>query len=179
VLEAYVPGARLRVDAAGKPHVEGGAVELGVAHAGGVAVEVSVAHTGAVAVVAVAPRGVPVGVDVEERGRRVDAERVARRALDEDERAALREVAPAARGDAFLRLWTRKEAVLKGVGTGLRGGPAAVRVLGRPGQDVVVAPPGDDREWLVRDVEDPAHVVAVAVPLEAAPLTVTSRTLAS
>ena len=83
------------------------------------ALRFNVSHSGDTALVALA-RGREVGVDVELPRRAVDHVAVARRALpaaDADEIAATAD--PAARERAFLRAWTRWEAVLKCRGTGI------------------------------------------------------------
>jgi 4'-phosphopantetheinyl transferase len=91
---------------------------------GGGEVEHSVAHSGDLVAVAVARA--PVGVDVEQldgRAHRLgggDPEGLARLVLADDERAALAAVDPSGRSRAFLVAWTRKEAVTKAKGDGLR-----------------------------------------------------------
>jgi 4'-phosphopantetheinyl transferase len=91
---------------------------------GGGDVEHSVAHSGDLVAVAVART--PVGVDVEQLDGRLrplgggNPEALARRVLSDGERAALAAVRPSARGRAFLVAWTRKEAVTKAKGDGLR-----------------------------------------------------------
>jgi 4'-phosphopantetheinyl transferase len=59
----------------------------------------------------------PVGVDVEALPARATATEVAE-LLHPEERAEIFAVAPATRAEAFARVWTRKEAYLKAVGTG-------------------------------------------------------------
>ncbi len=62
-----------------------------------------------------------IGVDVETRTRVPNAERLATRILSSEERLALSRLEssdPTIRDAAFLRCWTRKEAVLKAVGSG-------------------------------------------------------------
>ncbi|RBY89592.1 4'-phosphopantetheinyl transferase superfamily protein [Blastococcus sp. TF02A-30] len=91
----------------------------------------------------------------------VDVEQIApwsHDALDEGwlspaERAALLDLAPPARALAATRCWTRKEAVLKGTGSGLTDHLAALEVGVVPGPVVV----GD---WLVEDVPAPRGFVA-------------------
>ncbi|MDX5566337.1 4'-phosphopantetheinyl transferase superfamily protein [Streptomyces sp. ID05-04B] len=79
----------------------------------------SVTHSGALVGVAVSSDGA-VGLDVEDCEVPVDVEGAARTALSGTELAALHALPPAERGPAFLRVWTRKEAVLKALGVGLR-----------------------------------------------------------
>jgi 4'-phosphopantetheinyl transferase len=91
---------------------------------GGGDLEHSVAHSGDLVAVAVARA--PVGVDVEQldgRPRQLgggDPGVLARLVLADGERAALAAVDPSARSRAFLVAWTRKEAVTKAKGDGLR-----------------------------------------------------------
>jgi 4'-phosphopantetheinyl transferase len=97
----------------GKPVIEGGGVEHSVAHSGDL--------------VAVAVAQAPVGVDVEQLDGRPrplggdgDPDALARLVLSAAERAALAKVPPAGRARAFMIAWTRKEAVTKATGDGLR-----------------------------------------------------------
>lgn len=86
---------------------------------GGSGLEFSLSHSGGVALLAVAD-GVPVGVDVELI--RPLSENIAERFFAPPEVAALAQVPDAERVSAFYACWTRKEAFLKGVGTGISGG---------------------------------------------------------
>lgn len=61
--------------------------------------------------------GADVGIDVEEFAP-PDRDGVAETVLSEDEFAAYLAIPPAGRDTAFLRAWTRKEAVLKAAGVG-------------------------------------------------------------
>jgi len=81
----------------------------------------SLSRAGARLMLAIA--SAPVGVDLERRGRDVEAG-VARIAFADDERAELEAAGP----DAFLACWTRKEAVLKALGHGLAVDPKSVSV---------------------------------------------------
>ena len=102
--------------------------------------EHSVAHSGDLVAVAVA--GNPVGVDVEQLDGRPhplggdgDPDALARLVLSAAEQAALAAVPPAGRARAFLVAWTRKEAVTKATGDGLRAAFSEVVVAadaGRP-----------------------------------------------
>ena len=60
-----------------------------------------------------------IGVDVEPRGRRMDALGIASRYFADEELAALEMLEGDARQLAFLRLWCAKEAVLKAHGSGI------------------------------------------------------------
>ena len=118
----------------GKPVIEGGGVEHSVAHSGDL--------------VAVAVARAPVGVDVEQldgRPRPVggdgDPDALARLVLSAAERAALAKVAPAGRARAFLVAWTRKEAVTKATGDGLRAAFSDVVVAAGAGPPRLVSWP--------------------------------------
>ncbi|AUH44681.1 hypothetical protein CXR04_03130 [Streptomyces sp. CMB-StM0423] len=78
--------------------------------------EFSLSHGGALVLVAVAPG--PVGVDVEPVKAAPPEPSVVER-LHPAERAVVRTAPEALRSAAFTRLWTRKEAYLKGLGVGL------------------------------------------------------------
>ncbi|MEV5899188.1 4'-phosphopantetheinyl transferase superfamily protein [Streptomyces sp. NPDC052127] len=78
----------------------------------------SVTHSGALVGVAVC-RGGEVGLDVEESHADMDVDSAARVALSDAELAALYARPTVERQPAFLRTWTRKEAVLKALGVGL------------------------------------------------------------
>ena len=71
-----------------------------------------------------------VGVDIEERERRVDYLGLAERYFAADEARHLAALPEAQRGDAFFAIWTLKEAYVKGIGRGLTF-PRCVRVRPR------------------------------------------------
>ena len=77
----------------------------------------NMSHSGEMVVVGVA--GKPLGVDVEDINRRLDAGSIARQYFSIAENAELERLAPALRRDAFFAAWIRKEAYLKALGTGL------------------------------------------------------------
>ncbi len=76
--------------------------------------------------------GREIGVDVERADERFlapeELSRLARRVLTGEEQVALGRLTEAQRAYAFLRLWTRKEALLKALGTGLSREPNTVAV---------------------------------------------------
>ncbi|MFJ4092337.1 4'-phosphopantetheinyl transferase family protein [Kitasatospora sp. NPDC089913] len=133
----------------GEPH---GRPRLAGAPAG--APHFSLSHGGGRVLIGLA--GAPVGVDVEPLPA-ADSVEVLATTLHPAERAELADVRPADRPGAFARLWTRKEAYLKGLGIGL-GRPPAADYLGTA--DPVRRPAG----WAVSDVPaGPRHAAAVAL----------------
>ena len=112
----------------------------------GTALSFNVAHSSGVVAVALSRHGT-VGVDVERRREVRAPERLAERALTPDERTLHRQwiAQGASPVDAFLRVWTVKEARLKAlglpIGAGLSRDHPEARVL--PWQPVAV-PDGDD-----------------------------------
>ena len=126
---------RLTRGAHGKPALHGSPISF------------SVSHTHDLALYAFA-RGREVGVDVE----RLDAGRVSLRVADAFMDAAAAGRLHSARGELrtreFFRLWTRREAFLKAVGTGLSVDPA---------------PSPGDGWWLVELPLGPEHAGALAV----------------
>lgn len=146
----------------GKPHGK-----PAVRHGGP---EISVAHSGDLVAVAVA--AAPVGVDVEQLDGRPhelgggDPAALARMVLAEPERAVLAAVHPAGRARAFLVAWTRKEAVTKAKGDGLRVPFADVVVAADAAAPRLVAwpYPQDPRSVSLLDLDaEPGYVAALAV----------------
>lgn len=82
-------------------------------------VHFNLSHSQNLAAIVIA-RGREVGIDVEVRGRALgDVCALAERAFHPDEAAALEALPEQGREEAFLRLWTVREALLKAMGTGL------------------------------------------------------------
>lgn len=77
----------------------------------------NMSHSGRYALVAIG-KDAAIGVDIEIDRPVDDVDHMALECFDEGERSALARLAPEARSRSFLRGWTRKEAVLKAVGTG-------------------------------------------------------------
>ena len=121
----------------------------------------NVSHTDGLALFAVAHR--PVGVDVERFRSVANAEGLVQRFFAEAEREQFQALPSELRNRAFLRGWTCKEAVLKGVGCGARGLDRCVVELhpDRPAQVLGDAALARDWELSAWDAT-PEHVAAVA-----------------
>ncbi len=110
VLAAYGAGAPESLvfvrDEDGKPRLTGAGPRFNLSHSGdGVAVAVA---------------DFDVGVDVEQVRPLADRDHLVARFFSPAENAAYEALSPDRRQLAFFRLWTRKEAYLKALGTGLR-----------------------------------------------------------
>ena len=147
----HVLGAELGIDAAGVELVEGsGKPRL----AGGADLRFNLSHAGELAVIATA--GSEVGIDVEHLAGARRALEAAPVACTPAETEALAGLPGAARTEAFLRMWTAKEAYLKARGVGLSVSPARVEVgaaAGR-GEAAPVRLTGEEGppRWWVREV---------------------------
>lgn len=130
---------------------------------------VSVAHGGGLAAAAVCDHG-PIGVDVEHVDTRRNLLAIARRFYAEAEHAELERCGVDERTVRFHQWWTRKEAVLKATGVGLRGG-LTVRVDAPADRDGwrPVALDGHDAPLFVRDLRTPDAGVFGAIAIEGQP----------
>jgi len=143
----------------GKPAIKGSRLELSVAHSGDL--------------VAVAIATAPVGVDVEQfegRARLLggdgDPDALARLVLADEEKAALAAIPRPGRARAFLVAWTRKEAVTKATGDGLRAVFTEVVVAADQGGPRLVAwpYPQPPQSVTLHDLDaEPGYVAALAV----------------
>ena len=142
----------------GKPAVRHGDLEFSVTHSGDL--------------VAVAVATAAVGVDVEQLEGRPhelgggDPVALARVVLAAEEQAALAAAAASGRARAFLVAWTRKEAVTKAKGDGLRVPFGAVVVAPAAAAPRLVAwpYPQDPRSVSLHDLDtEPGYVAALAV----------------
>lgn len=142
-------------DGTGRPAVEGDPLVL------------SIAHAGDVVLVAIAGAGSTVGVDVEGGpGAAPATDDLWSLAATPTEQAELRDLTGARRDDAFLALWTRKEAVLKACGRGLTVPMTALAVsLGDPARLRSADPPvpGPERTTLADLDVGPGRRAALAV----------------
>jgi len=109
LLEQYTgrPAAELELQMTefGKPYLPGSPVNFNVSHSGGI-------------VLMAFSREVPVGVDIERVRPGVQARQIARRWFTPEE-VRWMEAVPALETARFFELWTRKEALVKGAGSGL------------------------------------------------------------
>ena len=139
----------------------------------GSGLEVSLSHSGE-RVVVIVSSGAPVGVDVEQLPqprdgglRRNDAEDLAARVLSPIEHAAFQALSASDKRTAFLEYWTRKEAVLKATGDGLRVPLTRLAVSGPLEEPILLAwrgrPEMPERITLHRLHPGPDHVGALAV----------------
>jgi phosphopantetheine--protein transferase-like protein len=135
---------------------------------------VSVSHGGGMAAVAVCDHG-PLGIDVEHVDPRRNLLAIARRFFSADEHDRLARCGIDERTALFHQWWTRKEAVLKATGWGLRGG-LTVRVDVDPDRDgwrrVELA--GHPEPLFVRDLRTPDAGVLGAVAIEGQPAVIQS-----
>jgi 4'-phosphopantetheinyl transferase len=134
----------------GKPVLTGGGVEFNVSHAGGLAV------------FAVGER--PVGVDVEMVREVGTRDALVERFFTAGEADQYRDLPAELRTAGFLRGWTCKEAVLKGIGCGTRDLDRCVVDLDPRRPPRVVGPPETAAGWSVASwVPAGGYVAAVAV----------------
>ena len=130
----------------GKPYLE---------HSAESAIEFNLSHSGGLALYALT-RGRRLGIDIEVGDRRVAHEKISRRFFSAREVADLESVPAEARKQAFLNCWTRKEAYLKAIGSGLSAGLGGFSVSLMPGEparllEVQSDPEGAGR-WQLRDL---------------------------
>jgi 4'-phosphopantetheinyl transferase len=138
----------------------------------------NLSHSGDLVVLAVAE--VDVGADVESLRPVPNAEKLARRFFSPAECRAIAELDGAFRDHAFLRVWTQKEAYLKGTGLGVgmrlrevetEPDPAAAPRLIAIGGD-----PAEAVRWKLHEVEIPGAVCTVASLGDASGIDVIRRT---
>ena len=103
-------------------------------------------------------RSQALGVDLERRDRRASIDGIAGRFFAPSEAQALAALAQVQQRDAFLRLWTHKEAVLKAIGSGLNFGLHRVEFSLGPNHEIhsllqVAEEAGTAAEWCVRRVD--------------------------
>ena len=105
----------------------------------------NVSHSAELALVAIG-RDVEMGVDVESVRAMDDAEDIASRFFSPREAARLRSLPATVRNQAFFACWTRKEAYLKALGSGLAKPLNEFEVTFAPGDVASLVVHGDERE---------------------------------
>ncbi len=127
----------------------------------------SLSHTRGLSCLAVAA-GTEVGVDIEVVRREVQHDKMSDRFFSSGEVAQLQAMPPAERSAGFFRIWTRKEAYLKGRGDGITHGLANFDVVIGPDLAAGVTAdrldPGSPAQWSLAELElGGEHVGAVAL----------------
>jgi 4'-phosphopantetheinyl transferase len=127
----------------------------------------SVSHSGDLALIALA-NGREVGVDVEQIRAMPGMDGVIRRYFAAHEVRVLESLPDDERRRAFFRIWTLKEAYLKGCGDGLTRRLDAIDVMAhaddQPALFQVRDRPGDEARWILRGIgASEAYAAALAV----------------
>ncbi len=170
-----VPGSGLGVthDPAGRPRLTGRGGDDPPLH-------LSISRSREAVAAAVTVLG-PVGVDLEP-ARSAAPLAVARRWFPRDEVDWLAGQPAGLRGEAFLGLWTQKEAIAKALGTGLRGGaglrlpvPLSLPARGPAGMRLILLPDARDLAAAVARVADGAILAVACLGQAAAGAPVTVR----
>jgi 4'-phosphopantetheinyl transferase len=123
----------------------------------------NLSHAGDVALLAVSWAS-RLGIDVETVAPSVDTGALAGQVMHPNELAAFERLAEHQRMSCFFRLWTRKEAALKALGTGLSRDPRSLDVgFGQAGEDAVVWL--DGAPFVIREIPaPPGYAAAVCAP---------------
>jgi 4'-phosphopantetheinyl transferase len=164
VLHGYLgvtlPPDAIQVDPSGKPFLAEGVAP--------VPLEFSIAHAGDWVVLAFS-LGAAVGVDLERARPLPEVDGIAARVFGPGDLGRFRALPVDQRSEAFLRGWTRKEALLKALGTGFALPPAAFEAGLGPGVSEVRVPaevrrwPRRAEAWTILSVEaPPGYAAAVA-----------------
>jgi 4'-phosphopantetheinyl transferase len=141
-----------------------GRPELDPAQRGRPPLSFNLTHTRGFAACAIR-RGGPVGIDAEDVRRPIDIDPVAARWFAPAERRLLANLPEAARVDAFFRIWTAKEAILKAAGLGLRLSPERFAVEPGAGHAAIPEALGIATCWRLAELAPLPHIrLTVAVP---------------
>jgi len=162
---------RFRVEQHGKPELD--------PPCGDPPLRFNLSHTNGMAA-CVFSRGHPVGIDVEEINRRIDFEAITKKFFAAEEQQLVATSISSEQAEMFYRIWTLKEAIIKGIGSGLSLplqdfaftlDPLALKIAAHLGEDAA--------SWQVQELRPTtSHRLALAV--RRAPLTVlpvTSRAI--
>jgi 4'-phosphopantetheinyl transferase len=125
----------------------------------------NVSHSHELALVAVG-RDVEVGVDVEAVRSMDDTDNIAAKFFSAREAAQFRALPLAMRTAAFFACWTRKEAYLKALGSGLAKALDEFDVVFAPGEAAALFVHGDEHEtarWSIRELSPAAGYIGALV----------------
>lgn len=141
----------------GKPHLEG-TDQL----------HFNMSHSGGWALIGVSPE-VPIGVDIELMNPMNDLDALAKRNFSQGEYAEFVDIEPGRKLQAFLQCWTRKEACLKALGSGLSIEPNLFQAgLGSKEARTTIPVNQQTCSMSVRPVDVPAPAIAACARLNAA-----------
>jgi 4'-phosphopantetheinyl transferase len=125
----------------------------------------NMSHAGSVSAFAFAT-GREVGIDIEQRRRVPDKEKIARSVFSPNEVSELMSISDSERDDAFLRCWTRKEAYIKAIGQGLHKRLQSFYFKSDFQSSVLYATDEDEKptdRWIVQDLHlAPEYIAALA-----------------
>ncbi len=121
----------------------------------------NLSHSHGLAVYAFSCHG-EVGIDAEAVQSSHGSEEVADRFFSKEERAALRDLPPEMRDEGFFLCWTRKEAYIKAVGSGLGIPLDSFHVSLTPGKPEELASSDSDR-WMMRSFKPAEGFVGAVV----------------
>lgn len=142
-LDVEPASLRFVTEPGGRPRLENASISF------------SLSRTNGAALVAVSSAG-PVGVDIERVSPGRNDDLVADRFFSPAERIALEARPPGERTAVFFRIWTRKEALLKAIGSGIHAGIERIDVTG-DSIDAQPASAGAPRaRWTLRTLDLPA-----------------------
>jgi 4'-phosphopantetheinyl transferase len=152
---------RLRLDSHGRPRLDSEAHRSNI--------DFNLSHSAELALVAIA-EDAQVGIDVERLRPGRNPLRVAERYFSTAEVAALRAFPPGDQAEAFLRYWTAKEALAKGLGLGLQAPRGDLELAVLPAGTMV--PVRLAREWRLVELTDlpDGYRGTLAVDNEATPI---------
>jgi 4'-phosphopantetheinyl transferase len=126
----------------------------------------NVAHSEDDLIIAIAQR--PLGIDIESKRSIPEIEALAGTVFSEAELACWRRLSLQSRLDNFLGLWTRKEALLKGIGLGITEHLKSVSVFFDEDGTVVVPLSITTEKWMLKTSHESSLVWSLAVPFESA-----------
>ena len=124
----------------------------------------NVSHSEDLMLIALSPS--PIGIDVEHIRPLDELDMMAKSVFSPEELDLWRRLKPEAKLESFFRLWTRKEALLKGIGLGITEHTQTVSVFFDTESDVATPPHLTNEKWIVRSFERvPWQIAAVATPV--------------